>query len=108
MARCMFYSKGIHKKFWVGAISCANFILNRVPTKVVKHVNPEEKWNGRKPDISNFKVFGCECWAHIPNEKWKKLEPKSHKCIFISYSEDSKAYRLFDPSKQSFLIRRDV
>ena len=71
MARCMFYSKGLHKKFWAEAISCANFILNRVPTKVFKHVTPEEKWNGRKPNISNFKVFRCECWAHIPDEKRK-------------------------------------
>ena len=71
MDNCMLYSKELHKKFWVEAISCANFILNRVPTKVVKHVTLEEKCNGRKPNICNFKVFGCECWAHIPDEKWK-------------------------------------
>ena len=47
--------------------------LNRVPTKVVKHVTPEEKWNQIKPNISNFKVFGCECWAHIPDEKMEKV-----------------------------------
>ena len=46
MARCMLYSKGLHKFFWVEAVSCANFILNRVPTKFVKHVTPKEKWNG--------------------------------------------------------------
>ena len=105
MARCMLYSKGLHKKNWAEAISCANFILNQVPTKSIKHVTPEEKWNGRKPDISNFKLFSCECWAHIIDNKLKKLDPKSHKCIFIGYSEDSKAYRLFDPSKQSVIIR---
>ena len=108
MARCMLYSKGLHKKNWVEAVSCANFILNHVPTKVVKHATPEEKWNGWKPDISNFKVFGCECWAHIPDHKQKKLDSKSHKCIFIGYSKDSKAYRLFDPSHQSVIIRRYV
>ena len=79
-------------------ISCANFILKRVPTKSIKHVTPEEKWYGRKPYISNFKVFGCECWDHIPDDKWKNLDTKSDKCIFIGYSEDSKAYRLFDTS----------
>ena len=108
MARCMFYSKTLHKRFWVEVICCANYILNRVPNKVVLHVTPEEKWNGRKPDISNFKVFGSECWVHISDEKWKKLDPKSHKCIFIGYSEDSKASRLFDPSMQGFIISIDV
>ena len=53
-------------------------------------------------------MFGCECWAHIPDNKQKKLDPKSHKCIFIGYSKDSKAYRLFDTSTQSVIIRRDV
>ena len=61
MDRCMLYSKGLHKKFWVEVVCCANFIFNCVPTKKFKHVTPREKWNGRKLDISNFKVFGCEC-----------------------------------------------
>ena len=69
MTRCMICAKGLHKIFWVEAIYCANFILNLVPTKFVKHVTLEGKWNGIKSNISNFKVFGCECWAHIPNEK---------------------------------------
>ena len=53
-------------------------------------------------------MFGCECWAHISDNKWKKLDPKSHKCIFIGYSEDSKAYKLFDTSTQSVIIQKDV
>jgi hypothetical protein len=104
MARCMLYSKGLHKCFWADAICCANFILNRVPTKEIMHVTHGDKWNGRKPDISNFKIFGSECWVHILDEKHKKLETKSHKCIFNGYVEDSKAYRLFDPSTQSVII----
>jgi transposase InsO family protein len=40
MARCMLYSKELHKKNWAEAICCANFILNRVPTKTVMHVTP--------------------------------------------------------------------
>ena len=46
MAKCMVYSKGLNKKNWAKSISCAKFILNRVPTKYVEHVTPEEKWNG--------------------------------------------------------------
>ena len=61
MARCMVYSKGLHKKFWAEAICCANFILNRVPHRAVLHATPEEKWNGRKSNIRNFKIHGSEC-----------------------------------------------
>ena len=53
-------------------------------------------------------MFGCEFWAHISDDKWKKLDPKSHKCIFLGYSKDSKVYMLFYTSTQSVIIRRDV
>ena len=108
MARCMIYSKGLHKCFWLNLSCWDNYILNRVPTKEVLQITPKEKWNGRKPDFSNFKIFSSECWSHIPDEKQKKLDPKSHKCIFIGYCEDSKAYRLFDTSTQCVIIRRSV
>ena len=65
----MLYSKGLRKKNWAEANCCANFILNRIPTKSVMHITLEEKWNGRKFDISNFKLFGSECCAHILDEK---------------------------------------
>ena len=53
-------------------------------------------------------MFGCEAWAHIPDEKWKALQPKSEKCIFVRYSEDVKSYRLIKPHSHDIIIRRDV
>ena len=37
-----------------------------------------------------------------------KLDSKSKQCIFINYSDESKAYRLFDLVKRQILISRDV
>ena len=53
-------------------------------------------------------MFGCEAWAHIPNEKRKALQPKSEKCIFVGYSEDVKGYILIQPHPHDIIIRRDV
>ena len=53
-------------------------------------------------------MFGCEAWAHIPDEKQKALQPKSEKCIFVGYSEDVKGYRLLQPHSHDIIIRRDV
>ena len=52
----MIQSKGLSLEFWIEAINCANYIVNRTPTKI-------------KLDVSHFRVFGCEAWAHIPDEK---------------------------------------
>ena len=94
MANCMLQAKRLSLQFWVESINCANYIVNRTPTKVLRGVTPEEASSKIKPDVSHFRVFGCEAWAHIPNEKWKGLEPKSEKCIFVGYSQYLKGYRL--------------
>eukprot|EP00253_Pinus_taeda_P011169 PITA_11169 len=90
MANCMLQSKGLSLSFGAEAINCANYIINRTPTKVLKNINPEEAWSSIKPDVSHFRIFGSEAWAHIPDEKHKALETKSEKCTFVGYSEDVK------------------
>lgn len=37
-----------------------------------------------------------------------KLEEKSEKCIFIGYSHQSKAYKLYNPTKKIMVINRNV
>ena len=55
-----------------------------------------------------LKVFGCVAYAHIPDELRKKLDKKVQKCIFVGYSEDTKAYKLYDPVIRKVIISRDV
>eukprot|EP00253_Pinus_taeda_P025164 PITA_25164 len=74
MANYMLQSKGLSLYFWAEAINCANYILNRTLTKVLKNISPEEAWSSIKQDVSNFRVFGSEAWTHIPDEKHKSLE----------------------------------
>eukprot|EP00253_Pinus_taeda_P035879 PITA_35879 len=108
MANCMLQSKELSLNYWAEAVNCANYILNRTPTKALKNITPEEAWSSIKPDVSHFHVFGSEAWAHIPDEKRKALEPKSEKCIFVGYSEDVKAYRLIPFKSKNVITRRDV
>jgi hypothetical protein len=108
MANCMIQSKGLSLKYWVEAINCANYIVNRTPTKALKNITSEEAWTKIKPDVSHFRVFGSIAWAHIPNEKRKELQPKSEKCIFVGYSEDVKGYRFLQSHCNEIILRRDV
>lgn len=108
MARCMLHSGNIEVKFWAEEICTIVYILNRTPTKVVLIITPEEACSGRKPTISHFRVFGYNAYAHIPNERRKKHERKSEKCIMVGYSEDSKGYRLYNPKKNEINIKINV
>jgi hypothetical protein len=94
MANCMLQSKEFNLHFWVEGIIFSKYIVNQTPTEVLKNITPEEAWSSIKQDVSHFRVFGSEAWAHILDEKHKYLERKSEKCIFVGYYKDVKGYRL--------------
>lgn len=47
-------------------------------------------------------------YAHVPDELRKKLDNKGEKCIFLGYSDESKAYKLYNPLTKKVIINRDV
>ena len=55
-----------------------------------------------------MRVFGCVAFAHFPNQLRKKLDNKGGKCIFVGYCDESKAYKLYNPSTKKAVISRDV
>lgn len=107
-ARCMLLNAKLQKQYWAEAVTTAAYITNRCPTRVLDYLTPEEKWSGKRPDISHLKVFGCEAMVHIPKEKAKKWDPKAIKMIFVGYSNETKGYRFFDPKTRKALISRDA
>ncbi|KAM1053550.1 hypothetical protein ACFX2I_000976 [Malus domestica] len=108
MVRSMLSAKQIPKSFWPEATNWAVHVLNRCPTLAVKNKTPEEAWNGRKPSVDHFRIFGCIAHAHVPDHKRVKLDAKSCKSILLGVSEESKAYRLYEPVSQKIVISRDV
>ena len=108
-ARSMIAHAGLSNIFWAEAISCSSYVRNRLPTSALKEgETPYERWYGRKPDVSHFRVFGCMAYAHVPDCERRKLDTKSKKMRFVGYSLTSKGYRLFDETNQKLYIRRDV
>ena len=53
-------------------------------------------------------MFGCISHVHIPDSKRTKLDDKSVRCVLLGVSEDSKAYRLYDPVSQKIIGSKDV
>ena len=52
-----------------------------------------------------MKIFGCPAYAHVHNGK---LEPRSIKCVFLSYKSGVKGYKLWCPKTKKVIISRDV
>ena len=47
-------------------------------------------------------------YEHVPDELKKKLHNKEEKGIFVGYSDESKAYKLCNPSTKNVIISRDA
>lgn len=95
----MITNTSLPNNFCPEAVNWSVHLLNQSPTFSVKNMTPEEVWSAHKPSVEYFKMFGCICFAHVPDETKTKLDDKSMKCIFLGVNEESKAYRLYNPTK---------
>lgn len=107
-ARCMLFESNMDQSFWAEAISTAAFIVNRSPCSGLDKKTPKEAWSGKKPNLNFLRVFGCKAMVFVPKQKRSKFDSKSKECFFVGYSEQSKAYRLFDFSDGKVVVSRDV
>lgn len=104
-ARALLFNSKINKNMWGEAVYCAAYLLNRLPTETIKFKTPYEIWNGRRPDLSNIREFGCEAFCkNLGNIK--KLDPRTQKLIMVGYS--TSGYRLFDSVRRKIVYARDV
>ena len=108
MVRSMLARKEIPMTFWPEAVNWSVYVLNRCPTFAVKNMTPEEAWSGYKPTADHLRIFRCTAYAHIPYKKRKRLDDKGMKCVLLGVSEESKAYRLYNPISHKIIINRDV
>lgn len=108
-ARCMLQGAGLCGRYWGEAVITAIYLKNRSPTAALSGRTPEEVWTGSKPDLGHLHVFGCIAYSLVPDQKRRKLDPKSKRFLFVGYSETSKGYRLLDPSKpKKIVLSRNV
>ena len=106
--RAVLHEKQVPKSFWPEAVRWCVHVQNRSPTTVVSHGTPEEVWSGVKPRVDYFRIFGCIAHVHIPDQRRRKLDDKSHTCVLLGVSDETKAYKLFDPMTKTVIVSRDV
>ncbi|CAD7093112.1 unnamed protein product [Hermetia illucens] len=58
LARCLLQEAQIHKKYWPEIVCAATYLKNRTFTNTVEKKTPYEIFFGRKPDVSNLKLYG--------------------------------------------------
>ena len=108
MVHSMLIGRQVPKKFWPEATKWCVHILNRSLIAVVQDKTPDEAWSGVEPFVDYFWVFGCLAHVHTPDQQRFKLDDKSKQCVLFGVSDESKAYRLFDPVNRKIIISKDA
>ena len=71
-------------------------IGNRINFRAGTKKTTYEIWNGKKPKVKYFQVFGSKCYILNDRENLRKFNAKSDEGIFLEYSTSSRAYRVYN------------
>jgi len=104
----MFYSFKLFIIFWVEVVRTTTHVFNRIGTMTLIYKTPHEAWFAIKTNVVHIRVFGYFAFTHIPKEVCHNFFAKSKKCVFISYNDHCKAYRLWDLEAHKIIVNRDV
>lgn len=107
MARAMLIKSNVPKALWVEAVNTAVFLRNRCPSKANNSITPYE-WLGRKPNVKFLRIFCLQVTFLKKGPGNSKFDPKDERAIFVGYSREAKAYRLWIPSTIKIIKSRDV
>jgi hypothetical protein len=64
---------------------------------------PYEIWRGKKPTVKFFKISGSKCYILRDRENLGKFDTKSDEGIFLGYSTNSRAYRVFKKRTETMM-----
>ena len=105
MGRCLLLQANLGKGFWPYAVMAAAYIRNRCFNNRLKQT-AYFAITGKRPNLSNMRVFGSECYAYKQNKK--KLDPRCTKGIFLGYDKGSPAYLMLIPETGKIMKYRVV
>nr|GFA70448.1 hypothetical protein [Tanacetum cinerariifolium] len=95
-ARTMLSTAKVPLFFWAEAIATACFTQNRSLVIPRHEKTPYHIINDRKPSIKFFHIFGSVCYIIRDGENLDEMKEKGDECIFVGYSTQSRAYRVFN------------
>ncbi|CAN1800959.1 Retrovirus-related Pol polyprotein from transposon TNT 1-94, partial [Linum perenne] len=114
VARACMFARHVPKYLWGEAVLTATYLINRMPSRVLQFRAPRQVLLSKYPQLASFssdlppRIFGCAAFVHINPTHRSKLDPRSHKCVFIGYSPHQKGYKCYSPVTRQVYHTRDV
>nr|GEY01034.1 hypothetical protein [Tanacetum cinerariifolium] len=95
-ARTMLSAAIVPLFIWAEAIATTCFTQNRSLVILRHEKTPYHIINDQKPSVKFFHIFGSLCYIVRDCKNLDKMKEKGDACIFVGYSTQSRAYRVFN------------
>ena len=107
VARALRFQANLPLSFWGECVLTATYLINKLPTPILKFKSPHQVLLGSPPSYSSLRVFGCLCFAKNMNIQ-HKFDERSKPGIFVGYPFNQKGYRIYDMKTRQIYVSRDV
>ncbi|GJY31689.1 putative ribonuclease H-like domain-containing protein [Tanacetum coccineum] len=94
--RTMLSASKVTLFFWAEAIATTCFTQNHSLVIPRHEKTPYHIINGQKPSVKFFHIFGSLFYIVRDGENLDKKKEKGDACIFVGYSNQSRAYRVYN------------
>nr|GEV52267.1 retrotransposon protein, putative, unclassified [Tanacetum cinerariifolium] len=95
-ARTMLSAAKVPLFFWAEAITTSCFTQNHSLVIPRHEKTPYHIINEQTPSVKFFHIFGSLCYIVRDGENLDKMKEKGDACIFVGYSTQSRAYKVFN------------
>lgn len=104
--RCLLSDSGIGKRFWPECVMTAAYLGNRLLANTKEQKTPFEIFFGKRPNISNLKLFGSRVFVRIPDVKRTyKVDPKAEMGTSVGYTDTGYRVLINGVVKESPYVR---
>ena len=94
--------------FWPHAFATSVFLMNRMPTPVLRNHSTFQKLFQTTPNYHKLHTFGCLCFPWLRPYAPNKLENRSLPCVYLGYSLTQSGYQCLDPVSARVYTSRHV
>jgi len=108
-ARTILLESQLNDSFWAEAVNTSVYLHNRSPTRALQDSTLYQAWHGLQPPLGHLRRFRCDAYVYVPDQRRKKLDAKSRRCIHLEYVHNTtKLWRVWDIATESVIQAADV
>ena len=83
VSRALIFQFSMPLKYWGECVLTATYLINRMPTKILKGKTPYEILFGEAPTYDHLTVFGSLCFMTTTKHDRDKFQDRAKACVFM-------------------------